>query len=264
MTAKCPSVGEQEKLVEWLNLNAKASGPIYMQLAERMRAAILSGHFDSTSPLPPERELSALIGVSRTTVRKSIDVLVAEGLLDQRHGSGTYVIPRVEQRLWGLRSFSQEIRARGMNPSSVVLEKTVAQPASEEMLALGLGSEARVLRYNRLRLADDVPMAIERVTIEHSLIGDIAEIGDSLYETLAQRGRPPVRALQRISADTVSPRDAELLSVRPDSAVLVLERRSYTADGTVLEFTRSTYRADRYDFIVELTMQENGVDLVRV
>ncbi len=252
MSAESDSVAE----VGWLADRYEGRGPIYLQLTERIRAAIQNGELKADAPLPSEREISETLGVSRSTVRKAIDVLAAEGLLEQRHGSGTFVMRRVEQKLRTLRSFSEEMRARGFEPSSIVFEKAVVYPSPEEILALSISPSARVLRFGRIRLADEMPMAVERVTIDHRFVGDVEQIQDSLYDTLRRRGYAPVRALQRMHAAEIPATDAKLMNLREGAPVLLMERRSYLPDGTVVEFTRSTYRGDTYDFVVELTMTE--------
>jgi hypothetical protein len=106
-----------------------------------------------------------------------------------------------------------------------------------------------VARLARLRLADGVPLAIERASLSEADLPDPEAVGASLYATLAERGRRPVRAVQRISATVLAAADADLLGVPPGSAGLRIERVSYLAKGRVLEFTRSLYRGDAYDFV---------------
>lgn len=241
---------------DWLLRETESSGPIYFQLTERIRAAVENGDIKPDAPLPSEREIAERLGVSRTTVRKAIDTLAAEGLLEQRRGSGNYVARRLEQKLKGLRSFSEDMRARGMTPTSVLIEKTVAHPTPEDVLALNISPDDEVIRLARIREADGVPMAIERVVMDRRFVGSVSAIKTSLYEVLRRNGFAPVRALQRMRAASASDRDAKLLQVTAGAPVLLMERRSYLADGRLLELTRSTYRGDSYDLIVELSAGE--------
>lgn len=232
-------------------------GPLYLRLGRRIAEAIASGGLAPGDALPPERELAALTGLSRVTVRKAVAALVASGALVQRRGSGTFVAPRVErveQSLSALTSFSEDMARRGRSVRSVWLERGLVAPSPEEMMALGLGGDARVARLARLRLADGVPLAIERATLAEDDLPDPEAVGASLYAALAARGRRPVRAVQRISAANLSARDAELLEVAPGAAGLRIERMSYLDGGRVLEFTRSLYRGDAYDFVAELRL----------
>jgi len=233
----------------------EGSGPAYLQLCARVRGAIAAGDLKPGNPLPSERDLSIAFDVSRTTIRKALSVLAKEGLLEQRHGSGTFVMQRFETSLRGLRSFSQEITARGLTPSSEIINKVVDQPTPDEILALNISLSTRVLRFDRIRYADGVPMAVERVVMDLGFVGDPEAIGHSLYETLRLRGVAPVRALQRMRAGAIDAVDATLLGLDEGTPVLLLERRSYLADGTVVEQTHSTYRGDAYEFVAELHTQ---------
>ena len=121
-------------------------------------------------------------------------------------------------------------------------------------MALGLGAGDRVARLERVRSSDGVPLAIERASLPGSILPDPEGVNRSLYEVLERRGLRPVRAVQRISAANLGARDAELLQVTPGVAGLKIERVSYLPSGKVVEFTRSLYRGDAYDFAVELKL----------
>jgi GntR family transcriptional regulator len=236
-------------------------GPLYLQLTRRIAEAIAAGRLAPGEGLPPEREMAALTGLSRVTVRKAVHALVQNGQLVQRRGSGTFVAPRVErveQALSLLTSFSEDMERRGKSVRSVWLSRAVHAPSPEEMMALGLTAHDRVARLERVRLADDVPLAIERASLSTAILPDPTAVGASLYAVLAERGLRPVRAVQRISAANLGARDAELLEVPPGAAGLRIERISYLRSGRVVEFTRSLYRGDAYDFAAELQIPDQG------
>jgi len=236
-------------------------GPLYLQLGRRIADGIACGELGPGDALPPERELAAMTGLSRVTVRKAVAALVAAGQLVQRRGSGTFVaarIERVEQSLSRLTSFSEDMARRGKAARSVWLERGLVAAAPEEMMALGLGADALVARLARLRLADGVPLAIERAALAAEDLPDPMAVGASLYAALAERGRRPVRAVQRLSATSLGAEDAALLEVAPGAAGLRIERVAYLASGRVLEFTRSIYRGDAYDFVAELRISPDA------
>jgi GntR family transcriptional regulator len=236
-------------------------GPLYLQLTRRIAEAIAAGRLAPGEGLPPEREMAALTGLSRVTVRKAVHALVQTGQLVQRRGSGTFVAPRVErveQALSLLTSFSEDMERRGKSVRSVWLSRAVHAPSPEEMMALGLTAHDRVARLERVRLADEVPLAIERASLSTAILPDPTAVGASLYAVLAERGLRPVRAVQRISAANLGVRDAELLEVPPGAAGLRIERISYLRSGRVVEFTRSLYRGDAYDFAAELQIPDQG------
>ena len=137
---------------------------------------------------------------------------------------------------------------------SIWICRALFLPAPEEVMALGLGADERVARLERVRCTDGQPLAIERAALSSALLPDPESVTTSLYAVLQQRGLRPVRAVQRISAANLGLRDAELLGVNQGAASLKIERLSYLASGRVVEFTRSIYRGDAYDFAVELKL----------
>ena len=235
--------------------------PLYLRLQTMIQDAVAGGLLKPQQALPAEREIATTLGVSRVTVRKAISGLVDDGILTQRRGSGTFVSKpphHVEQRLSRLTSFSEDMAARGLTPGFVWLERSSGHPSTEEAMVLGLSTGEKVSRLHRLRLADGVPMAIEMATVPARYLPDPSSVGQSLYEVLDGAGLRPKRALQRFSAVNLGTLDAERLSVEPGTAALRTERVSYLADGCVVEFTRSFYRSDAYDFVAELAMTTSG------
>lgn len=233
------------------------SGPLYLHLQRRIAEAIASGRFKPGDSLPSEREMAAMTGLSRVTVRKGVEALVAAGQLVQRRGSGTFVAPRVErleQALSLLTSFTEDMARRGRPVENRWIERSVHAPTPEEVMALGLGAEARVARLARVRSSGGVPLAIERASLPATILPDPTVVVTSLYEVLAGKGMRPVRAVQRISAANLGAQDAGLLQVPVGVAGLMIERVSYLPAGRVVEFTRSVYRGDAYDFAVELKL----------
>lgn len=236
---------------------ATGAGPLYLQLQRRIADAMTRGVLPPGASLPAERDIAAMTGLSRVTVRKAIEALVAQGALVQRRGSGTFVAPRVErleQALSLLTSFTEDMARRGKSVESVWISRSVQSPTPEEVMALGLGAGDRVARLERVRRSDGVPLAIERASLSTHVLPDPDQVGTSLYAWLETRGQRPVRAVQRISAANLGPRDAELLGVTAGAAGLRIERIGYLANGRVVEFTRSLYRGDAYDFAVELKL----------
>lgn len=237
------------------------AGPLYLQLHRRIAEAIASGRLRPGDSLPAEREMAAITGLSRVTVRKGVEALVASGQLVQKRGSGTFVAPqvrRLEQALSLLTSFTEDMARRGRTVESVTLSRGLHAPAPEEVMALGLGAEDRVARLERVRTSDGVPLAIERASLPEAILPDPEAVGPSLYAALEERGLRPVRAVQRISAANLAARDATLLDVAPGTAGLRIERVSYLPSGRVVEYTRSLYRGDAYDFAVELKLAPDG------
>lgn len=238
----------------WL---VKGGGPRYLQLMRHLRTAIHERRLVPGTPLPAEREIAAITGLSRVTVRKAVGPLVEEGLIAQKRGSGSVVaapVQRVEQSLSRLTSFTEDMARRGQTVTSVWLSRGIFLPSPEEIMTLGLGAGDEVSRLERLRHADGAPLAIERATLSSAVLPDPMAVGTSLYEALDELGLKPVRAVQRISACNLSADDAALLGVAEGEAGLRITRVSYLGSGQVVELTRSIYRGDAYDFVAELQL----------
>ncbi|MGF7152426.1 GntR family transcriptional regulator [Novosphingobium gossypii] len=226
--------------------------PLYLQLARSLREHISSGGIDPGSALPSERDLSEMAGLSRVTVRKGIEQLIDEGVLVRKQGSGTFVAQRIETSGGKLSSFSDETRQRGEAPGVVWINRTYAQPTEEEAAALDVSPTTRVARLGRVRLAGGEPLAIEHAVIPASFLPDLDALQDSLYQALDHHGFRPSSGTQRVRASLATPTEAGILSIKQNSEVLRIERITRIPDGRIVEFTRSVYRGDRYEFVTEL------------
>ncbi|HXH03613.1 MAG TPA: GntR family transcriptional regulator [Candidatus Competibacteraceae bacterium] len=240
------------RLLTAFPLDPSSPTPLYHQVQQLLRRGVERGLLAPEQAIPAERDLAQGLGVSRVTVRKALDGLVEDGLLSRRQGAGTFVSPRVEQPLSYLTSFSEDMSARGIQAGAVWLERTLSIPSPEEAMALNLSPGEEVVRLHRLRTADGKPMALELATVPRALLPSPELVGQSLYQALARLGYRPVRALQRLRAESLSPEQARLLHVSAGAPALYIERRSFLADGRPVEFTRSHYRGDAYDFVAEL------------
>jgi GntR family transcriptional regulator len=185
-------------------------------------------------------------------VRKAFDGLVSEGLLTRKQGAGTFVADRVEKSFSQLTSFTQDMLARGVRPHSRWVSRSVGTVTPEESLIMGLSPGTAVYRFVRVRFADDMPMALEYSTIPVQYLKSPDAVDSSLYQALADAGNRPVRALQRLRAVLFTAEQAKALGVKPNDAGLFIERRGFLASGAAVEFTRSYYRGDAYDFVAEL------------
>ncbi len=233
-------------------LDDSSRAPLYLQLQQLVRQAIEDHVLVQDDIIPAERDLAVEYGVSRITVRKAIDGLAQEGLVVRRRGAGTFVAARVEKSFSKLSSFSEDMLARGRQPSSEWVSKSVGQVTPEESLSLGLSPGTRVYRFQRLRFADEIPMALEYSTIVGHCLPGIESVGDSLYAALEATGNRPIRALQRLRAMHFPLEQSKRLGVETGHAGLFIERRGFLADGEAVEFTQSYYRGDAYDLVAEL------------
>ncbi|MBI3369829.1 MAG: GntR family transcriptional regulator [Burkholderiales bacterium] len=233
-------------------LDPDSTQPLYLQLQRALREAIETRVLNPDEALPSERQLAADLSVSRITVRKAIEGLAADGMLERRQGAGNFVATKIDKNFAKLTSFSEDMRARGLNPRSEWLKKAEGTVNPEEALKLAMSPGTLVYRFHRLRYADEAPMSIEYATIAASVLPSIESVETSLYDALERVGNRPVRALQRLHALLLNEGQARLLHAQPRDAGLLVERLGYLRDGRAIELSQSIYRGDTYDFVAEL------------
>jgi GntR family transcriptional regulator len=206
--------------------------------------------------IPSERQLSSDLGVSRLTVRAALDDLAREGYLVRRRGAGTFVSePKIAQELT-MTSFTDDMRRRGMRPSSRTLELRVAPAGARLGRLLHVSPSERVVIARRLRLADGETMAIETLHVcERHIPGlavkDLEE--HSFYELLNDRyGIAIAGGTQTIEPTVTDEEESAALGVPLHSPAFRFERVTESDAGEIVEFTESVYRGDRYRFVTAL------------
>ncbi|MQA62667.1 MAG: UTRA domain-containing protein [Actinophytocola sp.] len=207
-------------------------------------------------PLPAERELASRVGVSRMTLRKAVDELVAAGRVVRRRGMGTFVAgPKLAQPLTAT-SFTEDMLARGHVPGARTVSARTGPAGAVIGRRLEVSPGDEVLRVRRLRLADDQPMAIEELHVPTAIVPGLTGedlVDHSFYELLQQRyGVRISSGIQVLEPTVTDPEESELLGVPMHSPAFLFERASRSEDGTVIEFVRSIYRGDRYRIVAEI------------
>ncbi len=226
--------------------------PHYIQIAKNIRTYILKSKLDAGDALPSERELCLLTGASRVTIRKALNRLAEDKIVQRKHGAGTFVLPQIAHLGSSLRGFTSNMNNYGKNPQTIWIMKAYGTPTLEEAEILQLEKNDKVVRLGRVRLSDGQPLAIEHAVVPAVMLPDISEISQSLYQALEVKGNRPVRGTQQVRASLANPTEAGLLSIAENSEILRIERRSSLQDGTPVELTRSAYRGDRYDIVMNL------------
>ncbi|ONK11430.1 GntR family transcriptional regulator [Streptomyces sp. MP131-18] len=208
------------------------------------------------TPVPPERSLASEFDTSRTTVRQALQELVVEGRLERIQGKGTFVAkPKVSQALQ-LTSYTEDMRAQGLEPTSQLLE--IGYITADERLSrlLDLPEGGRVLRIERLRLASGEPMAIETTHLSQERFPALRRSlvrYTSLYTALAEVYDVHLaHAEETIETSLANPREAGLLGTDVGLPMLMLSRHSRDSGGEPVEWVRSVYRGDRYKFVANL------------
>ncbi len=234
-----------------LRLNKRDHKPLFKQIADGVRGQIEAGQLKAGEPIPSEREYVEQLGVSRMTVRAALDELVREGLLVRQHGRSTVVAgARIHKNALGFMSFTEDMRSRGLEASSRLLrlEAEVADAAVAAQLGLGVGE--RVIRIERVRLANGEPMALERCFLPHARFGRLLEedlTQQSLYDVLERRfDCRPMLAEESIEATLLDTQEARQLGVARNSPALLARRSTRDEPGQLIEAVQTLYRADRY------------------
>jgi GntR family transcriptional regulator len=148
--------------LNFVSLDRASVVPLYYQIQQGLLADIRTGLLKPGRAVPSEQEISAKLSVSRMTARQALKSLCDMGVVFSERGRGTFVSPlKLEKNLRQVISFTDEMNARGFQPSSVLLSFESISPNREVAAALGVSAKERVLRLKRIRSADQVPMGIE-------------------------------------------------------------------------------------------------------
>ncbi|CDM64599.1 GntR family transcriptional regulator [Pyrinomonas methylaliphatogenes] len=232
--------------------------PLYAQIQQKLRQMIERGEIAPGAPVPSERELAERYGVSRMTARQALRALRHDGLVYRERGIGTFVARRkVDVHTRNLVGFTEDMRQRGLKPSSKLIllkrEKATQQIANELGIEVGEG----VFHLERLRLANGTPMAYESNYIPADLCPDLDQYDlerDSLYRILEEEHGIRMQSADEVLEAARAPRrEARYLSIRAGSPVLVVHRVVYGDNGRAIESVRTIYRADRYRATFHLT-----------
>ncbi|WP_322056242.1 GntR family transcriptional regulator [Paraburkholderia sp. J63] len=237
--------------------NEHDRNPLYAKVEAALAADISARILAPDSQLPPEDRLIERFGVSRTTVRKAVENLVARGLVEIRRGKGTFVAqPKVTQELTELTGFVEDMRALGRTPTARLLDRQVV-PADADVarqLAVPLGS--LVMRIQRVRLADGVAMSFDETYLPRE-IGEKVVTHDldaePIFSLLEDKyDLPLTEAEYRLEAITAAPEVAQALAIEPGGAVFLIERTSYAAGHRPVDYEKLHYRGDLISFVTRL------------
>jgi GntR family transcriptional regulator len=238
-----------------------ASQPLYKRIEKQLRRR-LEAAADGDS-FPSESRLAQEFGVSRMTARAALVRLERDGLLERVPGRGSFVRQAAPARPVGtLLSFHDQALAAGRTPRSRVLEASVRPASFQETAALYPDSgtqPASVVAISRVRIFDDLPVAIEHAAFPASLDALLTadlETG-SLHQTLRRLGLHPTLGSSVLTARTADD-DASELDVAPTTPMLVETRSIVDQHGNPLEYTISSYVAHRYALKVDFSVAAPG------
>lgn len=245
-------------MIEGRDMDTPMEGPPvlpYLKVKEHIaeRIATLSPGVS----IPAERDLAVTCRTSRSTVRKAVTELVAEGRLMRRQGSGTYVAgPKVAWPLM-LSGFTEQAESEGLRAHTSLLGAQFLPATPELAERLGIRTGDRVVSLELLRSVNDAPMAVEYAHVSARrfprLEAAVAKTG-SLYRALHESfGVSVAHAVETIETAPAAPREAALLGNEIGTPMLLVSRHGHTAAGDPVEWTRTWYRGDRYSFVAHIS-----------
>lgn len=228
--------------------------PAYIKIHDAIKKDIEKEVWTIGSRLPSERDLAEHFEVSRMTLRQAITLLVEEGILERRVGSGTYVAShRVQERMRGTTSFTEIVNSQGRKPSSKLISYQRQLASDTEINQLHLEESDYVIRMERIRYADKVPLVYEVASIPEKFIKNVkkTDITEHFFQTLTSNGYEIGKSQQTIYAKIASERVASYLEVAKGHTILALTQVSFFTDGRPFEYVRSQYVGDRFEFYLE-------------
>jgi GntR family transcriptional regulator len=223
----------------------------YQQIADSLRERLVQGEFDAGQVLPSEAQMGERYHASRVTIRKALELLRSEGLVESRQGFGWMATANpVAQPLTGLTTIEAQLEASGRSTERRILAFRFVDTVSDRAAAAKLGD--RVLEVRRLNLADGQPFARVTVWCREDLGADLSRAQVATHSFYDIIGVDIGGATQTIGADVVSDADAELLGVPKGSAVLTVERTTFDSDRAPVLVAEHVFPAHMTRFVVEL------------
>jgi DNA-binding GntR family transcriptional regulator len=241
-------------LDQLIRIDRSSPIPLYFQVASRLEELIKSGELPPGSRLENEIAIADKIGLARPTMRQAISYLVSKGLLVRKRGVGTQVAHPPVRRLVELSSLYDDLERAHRQPRTEVLSFAEVAAPDEVAVALRLPSGSPVIAVQRLRYAQDEPLAL----MHNYLPPDLATITPDvlsragLYQILREAGINIRIADQTISARRATPTEVRLLGETRGAPLLAMSRTAYDDTGRAVEYGSHVYRASRYTF--ELTL----------
>ncbi len=240
-----------------VHLERESATPLYLQLQAKLREMIANGTLPVGTAVPSERVLSEELQLSRMTVRRAIEALVDEKVLERRHGSGTYVCPEpVRQSIDRVLGFADEMRSLGKTAGSELVEFSTVEAPGTVAERFHIEPGTHVTRIVRIRTADGRPLALQTTFLPPRFqpfsLEKLLQYG-SLYATFkAAYGIEPYKAQQIVSARLPNEDEIRHLNVDRLTPVLMITRTTVDEQRNVLEHVVSAYRSDAYQLAVAL------------
>lgn len=237
-------------------MNENSILPLYYQFKSLITNKIKNDEWKVEDKIPSESELIAEYGVTHHTVIKALNELAKEGLIYTRKGKGRFVSPRkIVENLLLLESYTDSLKAKGIVPDVRTIDKTLSAPDEEIAFSLNLDENEKVIRIERLSYIDGVPSVHLLSYIPYKIAPSIMETditNCSIYRILREvYSIELVKAQNYIEATFADQDIAAVLKIKEGTMIMVNEGISFTYNNTPVEYTRITYKGDKYKFYIE-------------
>ncbi|HEY2587083.1 MAG TPA: GntR family transcriptional regulator [Tepidisphaeraceae bacterium] len=246
-----------------MEVDSSDARPLYAQVEAELASCIASGHMKPGDQLPTESALIQRFGVSRPTIRQAIQNLAARGLVEIRRGKGTFAsLPKMTQPLESLSGFVEDMEMLGRNATARVIDKRIVKAGEAVARNLAVEPDADVVRIQRVRLADGVPVSFDDtflpLDIGRKIMADDLET-QPIFSLLEDKyGIPLIEAEYRLEALAAEPAVARALGVEPLTPMLVIERISYREGDHPIDYEKLYYRGDLVRFTTRLPRRAPG------
>lgn len=234
--------------------------PLYRKVREEIANLIDTRNLKPGEKLPSESELRDKLKVSRHTVRKALSELEMDGIVQRKQGKGTFVsVPQLKQELPYLKGFTEEMKSRGYEPGSRLIEyrKVSGEELPEELSDFDLTAAVKIIRQ---RLANDLPLGIHTVYVPEEIANSINfpspdndRKNQSLYEEFERAGYQIQGGTENLSARPASGFESEYLDVEEGDPLLVVKRLTFSEETSLLEYVEALYLPDKFEYRVQLT-----------
>jgi len=243
-----------------MHIDKKSPIPVYYQLKNIILGKIKNGEYQEGSLIPSERDLVESLGISRMTIRQALNQLVAEGVLYREKGKGTFVSKsKIVQK--NIMSFSDTVRNKGMTPSTVVLSFEKISDRLDIKNELRINENDYLYNFRRLRMADNIPIAIEEVFIPEKYCPGLEKhnLESSFYKLLKEQYSLNISFIDNvIEASKPTKEEKKLLELTDSTPVLRITNLSHNDEGTRLFYEKDVYRSDEYKYNVRIYMNRNN------
>jgi GntR family transcriptional regulator len=239
-------------------MRVNSSTPLYARVEDVLASDIANGTLSPGTCLPAEQDLIERFAVSRTTIRQAIQNLIRRGLIEIRRGTGTFVAqPKISQELTELTGFVEDMQALGRHASARLLDQQVV-PANESVARqLALAEGTLVVRIQRVRLADKIPLSFDETYLPREIGEKIVENDlevEPIFSLLEKKyNMPLVEAEYRLEAVSADAAVARALGINIGSPIFLVERTSYIAGQQPIDHEKLYYRGDQIRFVTRLS-----------